>query len=78
MPENPIDELNALAEQAHTELTACADEVVLRAWNTKYFGDKGLVKAALGKIGAAEGAAGVTRASTSGRPSQACSRYHSK
>jgi len=45
------DELKALETQACAELTACADEGAARAWNTKYFGDKGLVKAALGKLG---------------------------
>ena len=44
------DELTALETQATTELAACADEAALRAWNTKFFGDKGLVKAALGKL----------------------------
>jgi phenylalanyl-tRNA synthetase alpha chain len=46
------DELKALELSALAELHAAADEAALRAWNTKYFGDKGLVKAALSKIGA--------------------------
>jgi phenylalanyl-tRNA synthetase alpha chain len=44
------DELKALEAQALAELAACTDEAALRAWNTQYFGDKGLVKAALGKL----------------------------
>src|SRR5262249_14940426 len=51
MADSPIDELKKLLDQALAELAACADEAALRAWNTKYFGDKGQVKAALGKIG---------------------------
>jgi phenylalanyl-tRNA synthetase alpha chain len=46
-----IEDLKALAEQALADLTAAADEAKLREWNTKYFGPKGLVTAALGKIG---------------------------
>jgi phenylalanyl-tRNA synthetase alpha chain len=45
------DELKALEAQALADLNACADEAALRAWYTKYFGDKGAVKAALGKLG---------------------------
>jgi phenylalanyl-tRNA synthetase alpha chain len=45
------DELKSLESQGLSELTASSDEAALRAWNTKYFGDKGLMKAALGKIG---------------------------
>jgi phenylalanyl-tRNA synthetase alpha chain len=44
------DELKALEAQALAELNACADEAALRAWHTKYFGDKGLVTAALGRL----------------------------
>jgi phenylalanyl-tRNA synthetase alpha chain len=44
------DELKSLEDQAAAELAVCTDETTLRAWNTKYFGDKGLVKAALGKL----------------------------
>jgi phenylalanyl-tRNA synthetase alpha chain len=44
------DELKALEGQALTHLQQCADEAALRQWNTQYFGDKGLVKAALGKL----------------------------
>ena len=46
-----IDELKALETTALSELAGCGDEAALRAWNTRYFGDKGLMKAALGKIG---------------------------
>src|SRR5947209_19598736 len=45
------DELKALEGQALTHLQQAADEAALRSWNTTYFGDKGLVKAALGKLG---------------------------
>ena len=31
-------------------LSDAADEAALRAWNTRFFGDKGLVKAAMGGI----------------------------
>jgi phenylalanyl-tRNA synthetase alpha chain len=46
------DDLTTLETAALSELAACADEAALRAWNTKYFGDRGQMKAALGKIGA--------------------------
>ena len=45
------DDLKALESQALGELQASGEEAALRAWYTKYFGDKGLVKAALGKLG---------------------------
>jgi len=45
-----MDELKSLETQALAELAGCADEPALRAWNTKFFGDKGLMKAALGKL----------------------------
>ena len=44
------DELKALETQALGELQEGSDETALRAWNTKYFGDKGLVKSALGRL----------------------------
>src|SRR5436309_1538735 len=44
------EELKALEEQALADLAQATDEAKLREWNTKYFGDKGLVKAALGKL----------------------------
>lgn len=44
------DELKTLETLALGELAGCADEPTLRAWNTKFFGDKGLMKAALGKL----------------------------
>jgi phenylalanyl-tRNA synthetase alpha chain len=40
-----------LEAEALAELKACADESTLKSWNTRYFGDKGLMKAALGRIG---------------------------
>jgi phenylalanyl-tRNA synthetase alpha chain len=45
-----MDELTALEGQALAHLRQCPDEAGLRAWNTQYFGDKGLVTAALGKL----------------------------
>ncbi len=44
------DELNDLESQGLGELRGCGDEPGLRLWNTKYFGENGLVKAALGKL----------------------------
>ncbi|QEL14920.1 phenylalanine--tRNA ligase subunit alpha [Limnoglobus roseus] len=46
-----VAELKTLESQGLSELAACADEPALRGWNTKFFGDKGLVKAALAGIG---------------------------
>src|SRR5262245_32236995 len=43
-------ELTALETQAVAELQAITDEAALRAWNTKYLGDKGLLKAAFGRM----------------------------
>jgi phenylalanyl-tRNA synthetase alpha chain len=53
MPDaTPLDALATLESQGLDELrTAAADEAAVRAWNTKFFGDKGLVKAALAGIG---------------------------
>ena len=51
MADNATDELKTLEAQALDELRACADEAALRAWNTKFFGDKGLVKAAMANLG---------------------------
>lgn len=48
---NAIAELTAMLDRALAELASCADEASLRAWHTKYFGDKGEVTLALGKIG---------------------------
>jgi phenylalanyl-tRNA synthetase alpha chain len=44
------DELNALETQGLEELRDCGDEAALRAWNGKYLGEKGLWKAAFGKL----------------------------
>src|SRR5437868_6430441 len=52
MADSPIDELKALEAQGLAELAACADEAALRAWNAKYLGEKGLWKAAFGKMSA--------------------------
>jgi len=46
-----IEHLQTLQTNGLAELQACSDEPTLRVWNTKYFGDKGLVKAALAGIG---------------------------
>jgi phenylalanyl-tRNA synthetase alpha chain len=51
MAEAATDDLKALEGQALTHLQQCADEAALRAWNTNYFGDKGLMKQALSAIG---------------------------
>jgi len=44
-------ELKSLEAQGLEALRTCVTETSLREWNTHYFGDKGLVKAALGKLG---------------------------
>jgi phenylalanyl-tRNA synthetase alpha chain len=46
-----LDDLAELEKQALAELAAATDEAALRGWNTKHFGDKGLVKQALAGIG---------------------------
>lgn len=46
-----ISELKSLETAASAELNSASDEQTLRAWNTKYFGDNGLMKVALSKIG---------------------------
>ena len=52
MPEpTPTSDLLTLESQSLAELAGSADEATLRSWNTKHFGDKGLVKAALAGIG---------------------------
>jgi phenylalanyl-tRNA synthetase alpha chain len=45
------DELNALETEGLDELKANGDEAALRAWNTKFFGDKGRMRSALAGIG---------------------------
>jgi phenylalanyl-tRNA synthetase alpha chain len=45
------DDLKKLESEGLAELKSCADEAALRAWNTRYFGDKGLMKQALSAIG---------------------------
>src|SRR5205807_201605 len=45
----PMD-LTSLEQRASAELTACADEAALRAWNTKYFGKQGEVVQALAHL----------------------------
>jgi phenylalanyl-tRNA synthetase alpha chain len=49
--ETPYPELKALIDTALAELAACRDMAALRSWNTKYFGENGLMKAALSGIG---------------------------
>jgi phenylalanyl-tRNA synthetase alpha chain len=46
-----LDTLKTLETEGLAELMACADEPAVRAWNTKYFGDNGKMKAALSGIG---------------------------
>jgi phenylalanyl-tRNA synthetase alpha chain len=43
-------ELTALEARATEDLNAIADEAALRAWYGKYLGDKGLLKAAFGRM----------------------------
>jgi phenylalanyl-tRNA synthetase alpha chain len=47
-----LAELAELKARGLAELAECADEPSLRGWHTRYFGDKGLVPAALRKVGA--------------------------
>jgi phenylalanyl-tRNA synthetase alpha chain len=46
-----MSELAALEARARDELAAATDEAALRQWHTRYFGDKGEVKAALNRVG---------------------------
>jgi len=46
-----LDALNTLETQGLEELRVAADEPAVKAWNTKFFGEKGLMKAALAGIG---------------------------
>jgi phenylalanyl-tRNA synthetase alpha chain len=46
-----MSDLAFLEERALRELTACADEAALRAWNTRYFGKQGEVLLALKEVG---------------------------
>ena len=49
--ETPVADLTELETKALAELNATADEAGLQAWNTKYFGDKGELTAALKALG---------------------------
>src|SRR5262245_29331331 len=46
-----LETLKTLESDGLAELKACADEPAVRAWNTRYFGDSGRMKAALSGIG---------------------------
>jgi phenylalanyl-tRNA synthetase alpha chain len=46
-----MSDLASLEQRALDELGACADESALRAWNTKYLGDKGEVQLAVKAVG---------------------------
>ena len=46
-----VAELKSLETTGLAQLGECSDEATLRTWNTQYFGDKGVMKAALGAIG---------------------------
>jgi phenylalanyl-tRNA synthetase alpha chain len=46
-----MSDLSSLEQRARSELAACASEADLRAWRTRYFGDKGEIKAAMQKLG---------------------------
>lgn len=48
---NAIADLTTLLDRGVAELATCGDEVALRQWHTRYFGDKGEATAALGRIG---------------------------
>jgi phenylalanyl-tRNA synthetase alpha chain len=52
MPDpTPTDDLKQLEAAALAELGESRDEAPLRAWNTKYFGEKGQIRAAQNKLG---------------------------
>jgi phenylalanyl-tRNA synthetase alpha chain len=46
-----MSDLVSLEQRARAELHACADEPALRAWKTKYLGDKGEVQLAVRAVG---------------------------
>jgi phenylalanyl-tRNA synthetase alpha chain len=48
---NATSELLDLEKRALAELAACGDEAAPRLWHTRYFGDKGAMTIALGRIG---------------------------
>ena len=50
MPDAATDELRTLETDGRAELAGAADEPALRAWNSKYFGDKGVMKSAQAKL----------------------------
>jgi phenylalanyl-tRNA synthetase alpha chain len=50
MADTALTELTTLETTALGELRSCGDEPALRSWNTKYFGDKGQMKAALAQL----------------------------
>ena len=45
-----MSDLATLEQSALAALEACTDEASLRAWHTRYFGDQGEVKKALGRL----------------------------
>jgi len=45
------DDLQTLETTAISELSACSEEATLIAWKSKFIGEKGHMKAALGKLG---------------------------
>ncbi len=48
---NATDELSNLETRGLTELRECCDQSSLRLWNTRFFGESGSMRAALGQIG---------------------------
>lgn len=52
MADSAADELKTLEAQGLDELRAAGDEAAIRAWNAKFLGDKGLIRAAQAKLGA--------------------------
>lgn len=45
-----FEKLRELEAQALQELSACSDEAALRQWHSRYFGDKGAMRAALSQL----------------------------
>lgn len=52
MADAATDDLKTLEATGLDELKGCADEAALRAWNGKFLGEKGLIRAAQTKLGA--------------------------
>jgi phenylalanyl-tRNA synthetase alpha chain len=68
--------LTDLERHGLAELNAAGDEAVLRAWHTRYFGDKGEVKLALQRVGALPPAARRGYGQTANRVKEALTRAY--